>query len=208
MVTELNPAGVEPATIYRTLVGTVVPRAIGWISTVDSDGNENIAPFSFFGVACVDPPMIHFTQGSRDGGQLKDTGNNIYETEEFVHNMVTRDLLESMHHSSKTFNQNTNEFERCGIEKRPSKTIKPPQVAASPVTVECTLHEALELGSHTLFIGEIQHINILDSALKNGKLDIDSIDPIGRLTAGRYVSIDSQIKLDSVKDEAFSDGDK
>lgn len=204
MPTSFRPKEVEDRKIYRTLVGTVVPRPIGWISTCDADGNTNIAPFSFFGVACVDPPLVHFAQGTTADGSLKDTANNIHETGEFVHNLVTEQTLEDMHNSSAPFPPGESEFDACDIASTPSSTVAPPRVMDSPVSFECSLHEALELGTHTLFIGEIQCVHF-DSTVTtaDGELDIDKFDGVGRLTAGRYATLESQLSLDRVKAEDF-----
>lgn len=204
MSVSFRPEEVEDRKVYRTLAGTVVPRPIGWISTCDSDGNANLAPFSFFNVACVDPPMVHFAHGTTADGSSKDTANNIHETGEFVHNLVTEKTLEDMHNSSAPFPSSESEFEACDIEAESSDTISPPRVKNSPVSFECSLHKALELGTHTLFIGEIQCVHFDSSVTTaDGELDIDKFDGIGRLTAGRYATLDSQLKLDSVKTEDF-----
>jgi flavin reductase (DIM6/NTAB) family NADH-FMN oxidoreductase RutF len=203
MTIRFQPENVESSTNYRTIVGSIVPRPIGWISTVDAAGVDNVAPYSFFGIACVDPPMLQFAQGKHADGSLKDTGKNIRDTEEFVHNLVTEQTLESMHQSSVTMPRDESEFDACEIERSPSHIVSPPRVADAVASFECSLHRTLELGSHTLIIGRIECIHIDESATTDGKIDIDKFDPVGRITAGRYLSVESQIMMDSVKDEDF-----
>ena len=204
MAVEFRPADVEARRIYRTLVTGVIPRPIGWISTVDADDNDNVAPFSFFNVACVDPPMIQFAHGSRADGSLKDTARNVLETEEFVHNVVTRDVLQRMHDSSATLPADESEFDACGIERAPSKTVAPPRVADAKVSFECSLERALELGSHVLFIGEIEYVHIDDAvATEAGELDLFELDAVGRLSAGQYVELEEFLQLPPVKEEDF-----
>jgi len=198
-----RPADAGSAVNYRTLVGAVVPRPIGWISTVGADGVDNVAPFSFFGVACVDPPMLQFSQGTRADGTMKDTGRNVHETGEFVHNVVTESTLEAMHESSATLGPGESEFDACGIERAPARTVSPPRVADAVASFECRLHRALELGTHTLFVGRVEYVHVDESATTDGSLDIDAFDPVGRLTAGRYVGVDSQCRMEPVKGEDF-----
>ncbi len=204
MPVEFRPSDVESRKVYRTLVSGVVPRPIGWISTIDADGNDNIAPFSFFNVACVDPPIIHFAHGTHADGTLKDTARNILETEEFVHNVVTGEVLERMHGTSATYPSEVSEFDACEIERAPSETVVPPRVADAKVSFECTLDRALELGSHILFLGEIQYIHLDDSVVTDeGELDIFELDAVGRLAAGQYLELKEFLELPSVKDEDF-----
>lgn len=203
MTVEFRPEDVEARRVYRTLTATVVPRPIGWISTRSADGTDNLAPYSFFNVACVDPPLIHFSQGTHADGALKDTANNIHETEEFVHNVVTEATLRQMHQSSTTLPPTESEFDAYDIDRAPSRTVSPARVADSPIAFECTLDRAMELGTHTLFIGEVQYIHFDESVTINEDLDIEKLDTIGRLTAGNYLSIDSKIKQETVKDEDF-----
>lgn len=199
-----RPEDVEDRRIYRTLSTTVVPRPIGWISTCNSDGEDNLAPFSFFTVSCVDPPMIQFTHGTRANGSLKDTAHNIHETEEFVHNVVTEETVEMMHQSSSTLPSDESEFDVYGIERASSEIVSPPRVAASPISFECTLQQTLELGTHTVFIGKIEFIHCEDSVTTaTGELDIEKLDAVGRLTAGRYLLSDSVVGIDSVTDSDF-----
>ena len=204
MVIGYRPKDVEDRRIYRTLSTAIIPRPIGWISTCNSEDKDNLAPFSFFTVSCVDPPMIQFTHGTRADGSLKDTAHNIHEIEEFVHNVVTEETLELMHQSSITLPSDESEFDVYGIERAPSQIVSPPRVAASPVSFECTLHQTLELGTHTVFIGKIEFIHCDDSVTTaNGELDIEKLDAVGRLTAGRYLLSDSVAEIDSVKDSDF-----
>lgn len=198
-----RPDDVDPAVMYRTIVGSVVPRPIGWISTVDSDGVDNIAPFSFFGVGCVDPPILHFTAGTYADGRMKDTAQNIHETEEFVHNLVSERTLEGMHASSQTIDSDQSEFDVCDIERAPSETVAPPRVANAVASFECSLHQAIDLGTHTMYFGEIEYIHIDESATTDEKIDIDKFNGIGRLTAGRYLTFDSQFTMESIKEEDF-----
>lgn len=208
MALDFDLEDIEPRKVYRTLLASVVPRPIGWISSRDTEGRANLAPFSFFNVACVDPPMIHISPGMYEDGLPKDTARNIQATGEFVHNMVTEETLHRMHCSSERVPTEESEFDTCGIEKAPSETVSPPRVRDSVASFECSLHSSLDLGSHTLIIGQIKHMMVDESILNlEGEIDINKLDAIGRLTAGKYVTIDSQFELESVKADSSTERD-
>jgi flavin reductase (DIM6/NTAB) family NADH-FMN oxidoreductase RutF len=118
----------------------VAPRPIGWISTVDSGGRVNLAPYSFFNAFCERPPIIGFSSGGR-----KDSQRNVEETGEFVFNLATRRQAEAMNRTSAPFPRGVNEFEAAGIASAPSRLVKPPRVADAPAALECKLLLVLPL---------------------------------------------------------------
>ncbi|MFB6131862.1 MAG: flavin reductase family protein [Halanaeroarchaeum sp.] len=204
MRSEFAPGDVSDRWMYRTLMGTVVPRPIGWLSTVDAEGRPNLAPFSFFGVANVDPPILHVTIGSDGEGETKDTARNIRESGEFVHNLVTRENLDHMHDSSTPLPTDESEFDVFDIETTPSAVVEPPRVAGAPVHFECSLERTLEFPTYEMFFGRIEHVHISESvATEEGKLDINRFEGVGRLTNGWYALLDDRIHRDSVKGEDF-----
>lgn len=114
---EINPENMPPGSVYKILIGTVVPRPIGWISSVDTEGVPNLAPFSFFNVVGNNPPMVIFSPMVRGTDkQSKDTLRNVQATGEFVVNIVTEDLAEAMNITSTEFPAGVNEFEAAGLE--------------------------------------------------------------------------------------------
>ena len=131
---EVNP--------YRLLTAVVVPRPIAWVSSLGDDGVGNLAPHSFFSVACASPPIVSFTSVG-----AKDTLANVLATGEFVVNVATRPLLEQVNSSSAPFGPEIDEAARLGIALEPSDLVAPPRVAASPASIECALHSTLELGT-------------------------------------------------------------
>lgn len=190
--------------MYRTLMGTIVPRPIGWLSTVDTEGRPNLAPFSFFGVANVDPPIVHVTIGTDSDGEIKDTARNIRESGEFVHNLVTRENLDHMHSSSTPLPTEDSEFDAFDIEETPAAVVEPPRVAGAPVHFECSLERTLKFPTHEMFFGQIEHVHISESvATDENKLDIDRFEGVGRLTNGLYEFLDDRVHRDSVKGEDF-----
>ena len=123
---EINPANLPRQSVYKILIGAIVPRPIGWISTINEIGRPNLAPFSFFTAVCPEPPTILFCPMVRgtDGSQ-KDTLNNIRATDEFVVNIVSEPLAQAMNSSSTEFPSAVNEFEAAGLTAAPSQTVSP-----------------------------------------------------------------------------------
>jgi flavin reductase (DIM6/NTAB) family NADH-FMN oxidoreductase RutF len=177
---------------YRILIGAVVPRPIAWVSTL-SNGRLNLAPFSFFNAVSAKPPLLGFCPSLRwvDGRPApKDTLRNIRETGEFVVNMVTFALVEAMNLTSGDYESSINEFELAKLATRPSQVVRPPQVAQSPVSFECQVERIVDFGSEppsgSLVIGEIVCIHLEDEILKDGRLDGDALDLIGRMGGMQY----------------------
>lgn len=171
---------------YRLLSTAVTPRPIGWISTRSPDGIDNLAPYSFFNVVAVDPPIVMFAPvGNRD---LKDTPRNVKDTEEFVVNTVTRDLVERMNATSATLPSGESEFDHSDIKRAESVAVDPPRVAAAKVAFECELYEWIDVGGSVLILGEVVHAHVNDEVLTDGKLDIEKLDTVGRLAGSQYAS--------------------
>jgi flavin reductase (DIM6/NTAB) family NADH-FMN oxidoreductase RutF len=178
--------------LYRILISAVAPRPIAWVSTLNN-GHLNLAPFSFFNVVCAKPPLLGFSPSLRlvDGQPApKDTLQNIRETGEFVVNLVTFAVAEAMNLTSGDYESSVNEFELAKLTTRPSQVVRPPQVAESPVSFECKLNRIIDFGtappSGSLVIGEIVCVHLEDSVLKEGLLDPDSLDLIGRMGGMQY----------------------
>jgi len=177
---------------YRMLISTVAPRPIAWVSTLNH-GHLNLAPFSFFNVVSAKPPMLGFSPALRlvhDKPAPKDTLRNIRETGEFVVNLVTFAAAEAMNITSGEYESSVDEFELAKLTARPSLLVRPPQVAESPVSFECKLNRIIDFGtepgSSSLVIGEIVCVHFEDGVLKEGRLDPDALDLIGRMGGTQY----------------------
>jgi flavin reductase (DIM6/NTAB) family NADH-FMN oxidoreductase RutF len=177
---------------YRILIGAVAPRPIAWVSTL-SDGHLNLAPFSFFNVVSAKPPLLGFSPSLRHVNNRpapKDTLRNIRKTGEFVVNVVTFAVSEAMNLTSGDYESSINEFELAKLTTRPSQVVRPPQVAESPVTFECKLERIIDFGSEppsgSLVIGEIVCVHLEDEVLKEGRLDGDLLDLVGRMGGTQY----------------------
>jgi flavin reductase (DIM6/NTAB) family NADH-FMN oxidoreductase RutF len=193
----VTPSEVPHSELYGILLNSVAPRPIAWVSTASPSGQLNLAPFSFFNAVCVDPPLLAFAPGLRPPkqepagrGEAKDTLRNIRETKEFVVNIVTYELGQAMNVTSGEYDASVNEFELAKLTAEPSKIVRPPRVAESPVSFECKLYQILDFStaptSSSLVIGQIVSIHINDSFIKDGKLDRNSLDMIGRMGGVQY----------------------
>jgi flavin reductase (DIM6/NTAB) family NADH-FMN oxidoreductase RutF len=187
---------------YRILIGSVGPRPIAWVSTLSKEGRPNLAPFSFFNAFCGKPPMLGFSPGLRrpeSGSTTKDTLRNVRDTGEFVVNVVTFDLVEVMNLTSGEYDPSVNEFELAKLEMRASEIVKPPQVAASPVSFECKLDRIVDFGREapagSLVIGEIVSAHISETVLKDGRLDPQALDLVGRMGGIQYSRTTQRFEL-------------
>ncbi len=173
---DFDPAEMDRTSFYRLLTATVVPRPIAWVSSMGADGTANLAPHSFFTVACVSPPVVQFTSVRR-----KDSLRNVEETREFVVNLAPEELFEQVNATATNFPRGMSEFEAVGIAAEPSLRVKPPRVAASPVALECVLHSTVLLGDSTVVFGRVVHAAISESVLSDGHPEIDRMRPLSRL---------------------------
>jgi flavin reductase (DIM6/NTAB) family NADH-FMN oxidoreductase RutF len=188
--------------LYGIILSSVAPRPIAWVSTVNAAGRPNLAPFSFFNAVCVDPPLLAFSPGMRvrqpDGtrgepvayGETKDTLRNVRETKEFVVNVVTYEVREAMNITSGEYDASVNEIELAGLTPHASLVVRPPRIAESPVSFECKLYQILDFSTEptggSLVIGEVVALHVNDANLKDGKLDRNLLDLIGRMGGIQY----------------------
>jgi flavin reductase (DIM6/NTAB) family NADH-FMN oxidoreductase RutF len=180
----------------------VVPRPIGWISTISADGIDNLAPYSQFQNLNFDPPYVMFSAGQKTTGGRKDTVVNIEATGEFVYNMATYDLRDAVNRSAGEVPPDVDEFELAGVTKAPSVRVKPCRVAESPIQFECRYHQTVRLpgngpmGSVDIIIGRVVLVHIKDDVIgPDGRLDILKIRPLARLGYYDYTSVESIFEL-------------
>jgi len=188
---QIDPATAERRQIYRMLVGSVVPRPIGWASTVSKTGVTNLAPFSFFTVVCVVPPMISLTIARNPDRSEKHTLTNIRDTGEFCFNVVTQPVWKAMVDSANAFPADDSEFSKTGLTPIPSVKVKAPRVKEVPIHFECKLERVLELGpyKHPLVIGEVVMMHVNPACMTGNYIDMRKLDPIGRLNGFFYSTI-------------------
>lgn len=192
----------------------VVPRPIGWISTLGTDGVPNLAPYSQFQNLTFDPPYVMFAANQTTDGRRKDSVVNAEQSREFVYNMVTYDLREAMNLSAQQVPSEVDEFELAGVTKAPSRLVKPPRVAESPIQFECRYHQTIRLPGHgtmgtvDIVFGRVIGIHIKDEFIQpDGKLNILKMQPIARLGYYDYTVIESIFEMiPPFKDEKFLSG--
>lgn len=168
---------------HDPLNALVVPRPIGWISTVDKDGVVNLAPYSYFNIVSARPPFVMFASSAP-----KDSQTNAEKTGEFVVNMATWPLREQVNQTSAMEAPEVDEAAMAGLEMAPSIKVRAPRVKRSPMALECVLSQVVPLVrrdgrkvSSTVVIGEVISVYIDDAVIVDGLVDIAKLDPISRL---------------------------
>jgi flavin reductase (DIM6/NTAB) family NADH-FMN oxidoreductase RutF len=194
---------IPPREGYKLLVSTVTPRPIAWISSQNPDGQLNAAPFSFFNVFAGDPPVVGIGIGSHEPGRAKDTRRNIRETKEFVVNLVSEDAAEAMNVTAIEFEPGVNEIAEAKLETIPSVYVKPPRLAASPVSMECALMQIVELGTDSgLVLGRVLAMHMRDDlVLDPAKHHVDTprLRLIGRMHGtGWYARTSDLFQMDRI----------
>ena len=192
----IDPSELDTTSVYKLLIGAVVPRPIAWVSSRSQDGILNLAPFSFFNVVSREPPMLAFSVGPRTGGEdyAKDTLTNVREIQEFVINIVSMDLANAMQETSINYPPEVDEFEQAGITPAPCVVVDTPRVAEAKISMECTVEHILQLGTDHLVIGRMQRYHVDDHLISDGRIDTIKLDPLGRM-AGNFTKVETLFDL-------------
>jgi flavin reductase (DIM6/NTAB) family NADH-FMN oxidoreductase RutF len=190
---------------YNPFKSCVVPRPIGWISTTNLAGADNLAPYSQFQMVNFDPPMVMFSSNQNRHGQRKDTVVNIEQTGEFVWNMATWELRDAVNLSSEELPYGSDEFLHARLAKAPSKLVRAPRVAAAPIQFECRLLQMLRLpgnsavGSVDVVFGRVIAVHIEDQFLRSdGRVDIEAIRPLARMGYHDYTTVEKTFTMTPV----------
>lgn len=201
----IDPKEIAVPKLHHYLLGAVGPRPIAFASTVDADGNDNLAPFSFFNVFSANPPILIFSP-ARSGrtNETKDTYNNVKVHPEVVINVVNYDIVHQMSLASSPFAPGVSEFEKAGFTALASETVTPKRVAESPVQFECKVIEVKELGDQggagNLVICEVLKIHIDESVLNEDQMiDQHKIDLVSRMGGNWYCRADEKSMFEITK---------
>jgi len=181
---ELGPDTLAPRDFYLLLTALVVPRPVGWISTISAAGVRNIAPYSYFNLMGSEPFYCAFGSTGE-----KDSLKNIREVPQFVANIVSMDLLEKMSFTSGEWPRDQDEFEWAGLTPVPSKTVKPFRVGEAKAHLECEVKHIYEDGRTHIVIARIMHVHVAVSVWKDGRVDPKLLDPVGRLSGSLYAPL-------------------
>lgn len=180
----------SPATRFEFLTGTVVPRPIAIVTTLNPDGTRNAAPYTFFNIMGFDPPVIAIGVLPHPEGRFKDTGRNILATDEFAVSLVSEALAEAMNITCIDAPPGVDELALADLETAPCLAIKPPRVAASPVAFECLTHTSVTLGKNqAIVIGRIVHAHVADDLVLDaakGIIDTPKMSLIGGMHAAKW----------------------
>lgn len=177
----------------------VTPRPIGWISTRDSQGRNNLAPYSFFNGVAYTPPQVMFasTGTKEDQDNSKDTLANIRETGVFCVNVVEAAMRDAMNASSASLGKNDDEFLHAGLTALESETINCPRIDGVPATLECKMTQVVQIEGASNFVvfGEVTGIHMRDSAIVDGRFDVSTFQPLSRLGYRDYSIVENVFEL-------------
>jgi flavin reductase (DIM6/NTAB) family NADH-FMN oxidoreductase RutF len=192
--TDFDPAQMPGRQFYRLLNSVVVPRPIAWVSSVSADGVDNLAPHSFFTVACVTPPVVQFTSVGR-----KDSLHNVEATREFVVNLAPEHLFEQVNATGTDFPPGVSEFDAVGLTREASVRVRPPRVADSPVTLECVLQATTSFGDSTVVFGRVVHAAVGTDALDGGDHPmIERLRPLARLGRNEWTTLGEVLEISRI----------
>ncbi|MGO1049262.1 flavin reductase family protein [Crossiella sp. CA198] len=179
---------------YRLLTAVVVPRPIAWVSTVSAEGVDNLAPHSFFTVACVAPPIVQFTSVGR-----KDTLTNVEATGEFVVNLANQANFAQINATGTDFPPTISEFDAVGLAREPSSKVKPFRVASSPAALECVLHSTVRLGDSTVVFGRVVHAAVAEEMCTDDLPDIERLRPLARLGRDEWGTVGEVLETTRIR---------
>ncbi len=188
----IEPHELSTGKLHGYLLGAVSPRPICFASTMDSKGNVNLSPFSFFNVFSAKPPILVFSPARRGrDNTTKHTYENVLEVPEVVINIVNYEMVQQVSLASTEYAKGINEFKKAGFTELPSEMVKPPRVAEAPVQLECKVNEVISLGNEggagNLVICEVVKLHIKEEILSgDGSIDPFKIDTVSRLGGNWY----------------------
>jgi flavin reductase (DIM6/NTAB) family NADH-FMN oxidoreductase RutF len=196
---DFDPEELDRIRVYKIIAGCVLPRPIGLISTIGSNGRRNVAPFSFFNALSADPPYVCVSIARHiPDGRPKDTLTNILDTSEFVVNIVSEDIASQQDLCAHEYPPDTDEFEVSGLTPSPSIKVSAPAVLEAAVNFECKLYQSFPLpqSSYTLVLGQVIHMRVRNDLLDvNGRIDVTRLAPVGRLAGNAYCRVSDTFTL-------------
>lgn len=181
---EVAPEDWSTREFYLLMTALVIPRPIGWISTISASGVRNLAPYSYFNLMGSDPFYVAF--GSTG---VKDSLTNLREVPEFVANIVTMHLLEQMNFTSADYPHEEDEYSWAGLTPLPSAKVRPPRIGEGKAHLECEVVQVVSDRNTHIVLGRIVHAHVDTSVWKDGRVDPRLLDPVCRLSGSGYASL-------------------
>ena len=199
-----DPANHSAGDIYKLMIGSIVPRPIALVSSVDEANVRNLAPFSYFTACSSNPPVVVFCPILRPlPPTAKDTLRNIMATREFVVNIVSEEFVERMNATAATVGPEVDEFALSGLTPIASDLIKPARVAESHVQMECRLLQIVQVsdkpGGGSLVLGEVKRFHVDPDLIENFRIDPDKLRAVGRMAGSTYVRTTDRFDLERPK---------
>jgi flavin reductase (DIM6/NTAB) family NADH-FMN oxidoreductase RutF len=186
---EIDPATLRSRDLYRLMISTICPRPIAFVTTLSREGIANLAPFSFFNGVNSDPPVVSIAVGSKRDGSKKDTWRNAEETGEFVVNVVVPELMDAVIASARELPHNVSELDLAKCRSAPCVKVKPPRLADSPVSMECSLLRVVEVEDVGLLLGRVLRWHVRDDVWAGDHVDPSKLTFVGRLGGDTYCRV-------------------
>lgn len=192
--TAFDFSGLAIPEAYRLMIETVVPRPIALVSTLNAQGQGNLAPFSYFNAVATNPATLSISIVRKRGGAKKDTLRNIEDTGQFVVNSFNHWILEQAHQTSCEYDYGTDEMREAGLTPLASNRVRPFRVAESALQLECEVYKLVEVGdgspgSTVLVIGKILVLHAQNRVLRDGHIDPKLLEPMARLGGDSYARL-------------------
>src|SRR5262245_25201636 len=186
---ELDLGGLDRRSAYKAMISLIIPRPIAFASTIGPAGNINVAPFSYFNGVSSAPPIISVSVGPKRSG-AKDTAANVRREREFVVNVVTPDLMAGVIVGAVDHPPDVSELELAKLTPAPSSKVRTPGVKESPIRMECTLHQIVDVeGGTSLILGRVVHVHVDDAIWVDGRVDPRKLTFVGRLGDDFYCRV-------------------
>ncbi|PKR78370.1 hypothetical protein CEY16_01025 [Halalkalibacillus sediminis] len=190
----INAASLNKKENYKLLSGSVIPRPIAFVTSMDSEGTLNAAPFSFFNVVSAEPPMIAFSVGRVDGKMAKHTSRNILKNKEFVVHIVDETILHEMNQTAAPYEDGISEVDKVNLTSIDSEKVTVPSLKEPKIRMECRLSQSIPLGkdgvySNDLLIGEVLCYHFDEAVYEDGKIIAEALNPVARLAGPNYANL-------------------
>lgn len=196
----LDAAQLTQQEMYRILIASVIPRPIAWAGTRSRNGVNNLAPFSFYNCFSSNPPIVGFSVMPRADGRKKDTLQNIEDSGCFTLNCVSHRFMKEMSRSAALLEPGNDEFAYAGLEAAEATHVAAPYVKEALLAYECTLHDIVRLGSGpgsgNLILGQVRYVHVRDELYRDGRIDFETLDPVGRLAGDWYSTIRDRFEME------------